>query len=86
VLNENKEGEVLVFNVKEGWAPLCKFLNVDIPQHIPFANVNDTNEFQRKILFAKSIGLCTWTVVDISSALLVYFIVRIMYNKIRLSE
>jgi hypothetical protein len=78
VLNENKEGEVLVFNVKEGWAPLCKSLNVDISQHIPFTNVNHTNKFRRKILFAKTIGLCTCTVVGISSALLVYFILRIM--------
>jgi hypothetical protein len=30
VIGENKEHDLLVFNVKEGWSPLCKFLGVDV--------------------------------------------------------
>ncbi|MGC9993114.1 MAG: sulfotransferase family protein [Candidatus Cybelea sp.] len=35
---------LLVFDVAEGWAPLCAFLNVTIPNE-PFPRVNSTEEF-----------------------------------------
>lgn len=31
--------QLLVYNVKEGWEPLCRFLGVDVP-NIPFPRVN----------------------------------------------
>jgi len=36
---------LLVFDVKEGWAPLCAFLGVPVPEGEPFPHVNDTAEF-----------------------------------------
>jgi|EP00802_Teleaulax_amphioxeia_P023297 hypothetical protein len=38
--------KLLVFNVKEGWAPLCKFLGREIPDQ-PFPNVNEAAELER---------------------------------------
>ena len=35
--------KLLVFNVKEGWAPLCAFLGKDVPPE-PFPNVNESAE------------------------------------------
>lgn len=35
--------QLLVFNVKEGWGPLCKFLGVPVPD-IPFPNVNESGD------------------------------------------
>jgi hypothetical protein len=35
---------LLVFDVAEGWAPLCAFLNVAVPNE-PFPRVNSTEEF-----------------------------------------
>ena len=35
---------LLVFDVAEGWAPLCAFLNEAIPNE-PFPRVNSTEEF-----------------------------------------
>ena len=35
------QDKLLVFSVKEGWEPLCKFLNVPIPDQ-PFPRSNDT--------------------------------------------
>ena len=35
---------LLMFNVKEGWAPVCKFLDVPIPD-VPFPRVNSSKEF-----------------------------------------
>lgn len=37
--------KLLVFNVKEGWEPLCKFLNVPVPNE-DFPRVNDTKQFK----------------------------------------
>jgi len=36
---------LLVFDVKEGWAPLCRFLQVPIPDE-PFPRLNDTASTQ----------------------------------------
>jgi hypothetical protein len=37
---------LLVFDVKEGWEPLCAFLGVSVPGDEPFPRVNDTAAFQ----------------------------------------
>lgn len=39
---------LLVFNVKQGWAPLCEFLGKPVPEG-PFPNVNDTADFKRSV-------------------------------------
>ncbi|WP_420631597.1 sulfotransferase family protein [Candidatus Leptofilum sp.] len=46
--------KLLVFSVKEGWEPLCQFLDVPIPS-IPFPHVNDRKSMLktfRKLQFA----------------------------------
>lgn len=40
--------KLLVFQVKEGWEPLCKFLDLPIPDY-PFPNVNE-KEAMSKVL------------------------------------
>lgn len=37
-------GQLLVFEVKQGWEPLCRFLGIDVPQG-PFPRTNDRAEF-----------------------------------------
>ena len=39
---------LLIFKVDEGWAPLCKFLDVAVPDG-PFPNVNDRAQIQKVI-------------------------------------
>ena len=39
---------LLVYEVKEGWEPLCRFLGVPMPAGKPFPRLNDTAEFQRR--------------------------------------
>jgi hypothetical protein len=39
--------DLLVFDVAEGWAPLCAFLDVPVPDQ-PFPRVNDTPEFRAR--------------------------------------
>ena len=48
--------KLLIFSVKEGWEPLCEFLQVPVPQNQPFPRVNDTvslNEFNQKMFMIK---------------------------------
>jgi Sulfotransferase domain len=40
--------KLLVFDVKEGWEPLCNFLNMPVPDH-PFPNLNDTQAFNDRV-------------------------------------
>eukprot|EP00899_Mesostigma_viride_P013818 jgi/Mesvir1/22437/Mv17910-RA.1 len=41
--------QLLVFNVKEGWEPLCKFLQVPVPD-VPFPCLNDRAEFKARFM------------------------------------
>jgi Sulfotransferase domain len=38
-------GRLLVFDVREGWQPLCAFLEVPVPDD-PFPNLNDAEQFR----------------------------------------
>lgn len=40
---------LLVYEVKEGWGPLCAFLGVPLPEGKPFPHVNDAGEFRTRI-------------------------------------
>lgn len=51
--------KLLVFNVKEGWQPLCSFLGLPVPK-IPFPNINDRKSTQRIAVMLKVI---VWTVM-----------------------
>jgi hypothetical protein len=42
------EERLLVFDAKQGWAPLCAFLGVAVPD-APFPAVNTTGEFRKMI-------------------------------------
>lgn len=37
--------KLLVYNVKEGWEPLCAFLGVSVPEGRPFPRLNDRDTF-----------------------------------------
>jgi len=40
---------LLVYEVKEGWEPLCGFLGVPVPEGEPFPRLNDRETFQARI-------------------------------------
>ena len=40
--------KLLKFHFKEGWEPLCKFLNVNLPE-VPFPNINSKPEFNERV-------------------------------------
>ncbi|MER6946634.1 sulfotransferase family protein [Nonomuraea sp. NPDC000554] len=38
---------LLVFDVRQGWGPLCEFLGVDVPDGEPFPHLNDSESMSR---------------------------------------
>ena len=42
--------KLLVYNVKEGWEPLCQFLEVPVPQDEPFPHLNDKESFKNRVV------------------------------------
>lgn len=41
--------KLLVFNPKEGWEPLCRFLGKDVPEGKPFPKLNDRAQFMEAV-------------------------------------
>jgi hypothetical protein len=63
------EDRLVFFDVKDGWAPLCKALGKDIPDGIPFPRINDGEAIDR---FAKVVvkrGLVRWLSIFAALAL-----------------
>ena len=59
VKNTVPSDKLLVFEVKEGWGPLCKFLDVPVP-NIPFPNTNDTAQMKKRI---RGVKIAAYTLV-----------------------
>ena len=57
--------KLLVFEVSEGWEPLCKFLEVPVPKE-PFPHVNDTQEFQSHVRTVSTMGYAALTLFTLS--------------------
>jgi hypothetical protein len=53
------EERLLVWNVQEGWEPLCRFLDVDVP-HAQFPRLNDSKMFVDRIIDGSLIVLQRW--------------------------
>jgi hypothetical protein len=53
---------LLLFNVKEGWEPLCKALGKEIPD-IPFPRINDGQAIDRMAKDMVTKGLLRWLVI-----------------------
>ena len=48
--------QLLVYEVKKGWGPLCEFLGVEEPEE-PFPRLNDAAEMRRRIVGMRAITL-----------------------------
>ena len=64
--------QLLVFNVKEGWKPLCDFLGCDVPEgDFPHSKVNDTKALLqlKKMFLGVVYGFPTMVVLGAAGAL-----------------
>jgi hypothetical protein len=50
---------LLVWNVREGWEPLCEFLEVDVPDH-PLPHENDRETFLGRVMDGALAKLTQW--------------------------
>lgn len=55
VIAKCPKDKLLVFNVKQGWEPLCKFLGVPTPD-VPFPNANDSAAMKKLQLSKNYMG------------------------------
>lgn len=70
IFNEHNEAvkqktppeRLLVYDVKQGWEPLCAFLEVPVPD-TPFPHLNDTKTFQRLWIVVAGVLLAIVVVV-----------------------
>ena len=49
------EEKLLIFDVRQGWQPLCQFLDVPVPNH-DFPNTNDSKMMKKRFKQRKIIG------------------------------
>ena len=72
VKNSVPSDRLLIFSVKEGWEPLCKFLDVPIPDG-PFPNTNDTKMMKQRMRNGKIIAYTLVFGFPLLLGLLLYF-------------
>ena len=73
VIQEVPADRLLVFEVKQGWEPLCKFLGVPQPEG-PFPNTNDTKEQQGRLRSMKTICFFLWSLTAAALGTGAYFL------------
>ena len=57
------QDRLLVWNVTEGWEPLCQFLEVDVP-NVQFPRLNDSKMFTDRLIDASLAVLQGWRAED----------------------
>ena len=57
------EERLVFFDVREGWEPLCKALEVPTPKDVPFPRINDSNAIDAFAKKQMMKGLMRWGVV-----------------------
>jgi hypothetical protein len=66
--------DLLIFNVKDGWRPLCDFLGVPIPKNIPFPHVNTGDNMIKTLNIVKLIPYLTIILVTITLLYYLYLL------------
>ena len=66
---------LLVFDINEGWKPLCNFLDVSMPD-CPFPYIDDTSQLQTSQRNLKMISYLTVFALPIIASLLMAFFYR----------
>jgi hypothetical protein len=66
---------LLVFDVREGWAPLCNFLDVEVPDE-PFPRLNEAPEMRRRLLGLVALSAIVPALAVLAGVAAAVFIVR----------
>jgi len=65
-------GRLLVYDVKDGWGPLCEFLGVTAPEGEPFPRLNDAETFRARIRNAQALTTAALVVATLLAGAGVY--------------
>jgi len=65
---------LLVYEIKDGWEPLCNFLNLPVP-NMPFFHKNKTKNMGHMSRFIGSMFVISILLIIISIFLLIYFLI-----------
>jgi len=74
VIDYVPKDRLLVYRVKDGWGPLCKFLNLPEP-NIPFFHKNKTKNMGHMSRFIGSMFVMSLLAVIVAIALTIYFLI-----------
>ena len=66
---------LLVYEVREGWGPLCEFLGVPVPDE-PFPRLNDTAQMQRGMRSIKALSVALPVALALSVAAALVLLLR----------
>ncbi|CAH8431385.1 unnamed protein product [Schistosoma margrebowiei] len=50
VINYVPKDRLLIFDPNDGWKPLCEFLNIPIPENVPFPHLNKRIDLRNRLL------------------------------------
>jgi len=67
---------LLVFNVKQGWEPLCQYLNKSIPEGIPFPHVHTRAKLEGEMWFLRIITYIWPLFISLPMALILFLLRR----------
>lgn len=73
--------QLLTFDVKEGWEPLCRFLGKPVPD-VPFPHVNDRESFQTALSMVLFITW-TWPMLFLGPLALLLWVCSVLVRRIR---
>ena len=66
---------LLVFDVREGWAPLCEFLGIEAPDE-PFPHLNEAREMRRRLLGHVALSAAAPALAVLTGVAVTVFLVR----------
>ncbi|KAJ5851471.1 uncharacterized protein N7529_010856 [Penicillium soppii] len=73
--------KLLLYHAKEGWEPLCKFLEVPVPE-MAMINVNNSNMFNQGFMAKKLYHLTQyiWRIIEISAFASLFMMLWVVYQ------
>ena len=66
---------LLVYEVKQGWGPLCEFLGVEVPDK-PFPHLNDAADMRRLILMVRALSVAAPTALALVAGIAALALLR----------
>jgi hypothetical protein len=68
------EDRLVFYDVRDGWEPLCKALNLPVPEGVPFPNINDSQAIESFAQKHVQRGLVRWMIILAAAGLIGWFL------------